>query len=142
MAEQLYDGTLDEFTDWVTGINERTNKNVTNNLPPSGKAIRDFLHERTKKSFVFYEDKENSLYRMFSSNTARDLWLADKDANADLMLFSFVRPNDYIITADISSNTRYLMSGDDNQTDRELSYTWGHKWSDNVKWLDNLKWVD
>ena len=95
MAEQVYNGPLDEFTDWTTGINERTNQNVTGGLPPSGKAIRDFLHKTLKRSFIFYEDKESSLYRMFSSTTALNLWLQDKEANADLMLFSFVRPNEY-----------------------------------------------
>ena len=64
---------------------------------------------------------------MFSSNTARDLYLSDPSANADLLLLSFTRPSDYELSTDISPNTRYLISGDDTQVDGILSYTWNIK---------------
>jgi len=59
-----------------------------------------------------YEDIENSLYRMFSSTTARDLWLSDKDTYSKLELFNFTRPSAYTMESSISSDPRYMMSGD------------------------------
>lgn len=126
-SETLYDGIIDEFVDWLTGNNVLTNLNVTNGLTPSGLAIRTLLQEKLRKPFVMYEDLEHNLYKMFSSNTARDLYLSDPSANADLLLLSFTRPSDYELSTDISPNTRYLISGDDTQVDGILSYTWNIK---------------
>ena len=87
--EELYDGIIDEFVDWITGNNVRTNLNVTNGLSPSGLAIRTLIQEKLRRPFVMYEDLEHNLYKMFSSNIARDLYLADSTENADLLLLSF-----------------------------------------------------
>lgn len=35
-----YKGSINEFTDWVSGINSITETNVTDNLPVSGSSIR------------------------------------------------------------------------------------------------------
>ena len=84
-----YKGSINEFTDWVSGINSITETNVTDNLPVSGSSIRQLIQDKLKVPFVMYEDIENSLYRMFSSTTARDLWLSDKDTYSKLELFNF-----------------------------------------------------
>lgn len=41
--EELFNGVIDEFVDWITGNNVRTNLNVTDGLVPSGLAIRTFI---------------------------------------------------------------------------------------------------
>ena len=71
-----------------------------------------------------YEDKTNNLYRMFSSQNSLDLWLSDSEQYESLELFNFVRPSDYEINTDISSNPRYVMSNSSDQTDDILSYSW------------------
>lgn len=41
--EELYDGEINEFVDWITGIDSLTELNVTDGKAPSGKAIRELL---------------------------------------------------------------------------------------------------
>jgi hypothetical protein len=43
MAKQLYEGSIDEFTDWVTGIDSITEENITGGNEVSGKSIREYL---------------------------------------------------------------------------------------------------
>jgi hypothetical protein len=108
-----YTGNINEFVDWVTGQDSNTEQNVTNNLPVSGGSIRKLIQDRLKVPFCMYEDKENNLYRMFSSKASLDLWFTDRIAYSKLELFNFVRPSEYEISTDINLNPRYLMSGDD-----------------------------
>ena len=119
-----YKGSINEFTDWVSGINSITETNVTDNLPVSGSSIRQLIQDKLKVPFVMYEDIENSLYRMFSSTTARDLWLSDKDTYSKLELFNFTRPSAYTMESSISSDPRYMMSGDSEQSTSKLTFNW------------------
>ena len=109
---ETFGGAISEFVDWVTGKDSNTDTNVTNNLPVSGGSIRALLQDRLKTPFYMYEDTENNLYRMFSSEKAKDLWLSDKETYAKLELFNFARPSDYSINDSISSDPRYVISGD------------------------------
>ena len=119
-----YTGNINEFVDWVTGQDSNTEQNVTDNLPVSGGSIRKLIQDRLKVPFCMYEDKENNLYRMFSSKASLDLWFTDRIAYSKLELFNFVRPSEYQISTDIDLNPRYLMSGDASQTASILSYNW------------------
>ena len=120
----VYTGEITEYVDWVSGKDSLTDQNVTEGLPVSGGSIRSLLQKRLKMPFVMYEDKVNNLYRMFSSQNSLDLWLSDSEQYESLELFNFVRPSDYEINTDISSNPRYVMSNSGDQTNAILSYSW------------------
>ena len=125
--QDLYTEDITEFIDWITGKNILTDTDVTGGLSVSGGSIRRLLRDKLRVPFVSFEDVENNLYRIFSSKTAKELWLSDRDTYKDLMLFSFVRPSDFELTTDISPNTRYLISGDTTQVDGRLTFTWSIK---------------
>ena len=135
---ETFGGAISEFVDWVTGKDSNTNTNVTNNLPVSGGSIRALLQDRLKTPFYMYEDTENNLYRMFSSEKAKDLWLSDKETYAKLELFNFARPSDYSINDSISSDPRYVISGDSTQSAATLTYTWEVKNSTSVNNNESL----
>ena len=119
-----YTGQINEYVDWVTGKDSLSEQNVTDGLPVSGGSIRALLQGKLKIPFVIYEDKVENLYRMFSSQASLNLWLEDSTTYKSLELFNFVRPSDYEITTDISSNPKYVMSNSNDQTAAILSYTW------------------
>ena len=120
----VYTGEITKYVDWVSGKDSLTDQNVTEGLPVSDGSIRSLLYKRLKMPFVMYEDKANNLYRMFSSQNSLDLWLSDSEQYESLELFNFVRPSDYEINTDISSNPRYVMSNSGDQTNAILSYSW------------------
>lgn len=119
-----YQGSINEFVDWVDGTHEITGASVTGGLPVSGGSIRELLAEHLKQPFVYKEDTTAGLYRLFSSESAYRLWLEDPEENAGLELFSFVRPSDYELTTDLNSDPRYIISGNSDQLDAQLSYRW------------------
>ena len=43
--KELYQGTITEFVDWISGVNSRTSKNVTGGLQPSGTSIGNLLQD-------------------------------------------------------------------------------------------------
>ena len=43
--EELYNGKINEFVDWVTGENTFTGQQVTNGQKVSGGSIRDLLRK-------------------------------------------------------------------------------------------------
>lgn len=122
--EETYKGKIDEFVDWVTGDNEITGQNQTEGLKVSGAAIRALLQERLKMPIVMKEDKENNLYRMFSSEAAYQLWLENPSDYADLEIFNFVRPSDYKLDITINSGNRFIRYGDSSNLGTRLQYTW------------------
>jgi hypothetical protein len=74
----MYTGNINEFVDWVSGYNELTEQTlagVSESNPISGQSIRNLIQDKLKKPFVYYEDMVNGLYRLFSSNVARDEWI-------------------------------------------------------------------
>ena len=122
---ETYTGKINEYVDWVTGKDTLTDQDVTGGLPVSGGSIRNLLQDKLKKPLYMYEDVENGLYRMFSSEESKNLFISDPQAYANLEIFNFVRPSDYELSTDISLNPRYLISGDSTQTAGILAYTWG-----------------
>lgn len=120
---ETYTGKINEFVDWVTGIDSLSETNVTNNLPVSGGSIRQLLQDRLKTPFVTYEDKNAGLFRLFSSEDAKQQWINmtnpesvayDPDEASKLELFSFVRPGDTaLVITGLTSDPRYIILGDD-----------------------------
>ena len=108
----LYNQPINEFVDWVTGLNTFTGEDVTGGLQVSGNSIRQLIQNRLQNPFVLKEDIENNLYRMFSSEDAYQLWVENPSDNADLELFNFVRPSDYKLEITINSNNKYVRYGD------------------------------
>lgn len=124
MKIEKYDGKINEFVDWVTGDNSFTGQNESEGKPISGRAIRELLQERIKNPFVLKEDVDNNLYRMFSSETAYQMWLENPSDNADLELFNFVRPSDYKLNITINSSNKFVRYGDSSNIDTRIQYTW------------------
>lgn len=120
----LYTNKIDEFVDWVSGNNVWTGENVTGGLPVSGGSIRQLLQDRLRSPFVLKEDTTNNLYRMFSSETAYQLWQENPSDNADLELFNFVRPSAYKLDFFTNSSNKFVRYGDSSNTDVKIHYTW------------------
>lgn len=120
----LYNKKIDEFVDWVSGINVWTGQDITEGLQVSGGSIRDLLQEKLRKPFYMYEDVENNLYRMFSSENAYQLWAENPSDNAELELFNFVRPSDYKLNFTINSGNRFVRYGDSTNLSTRIQYTW------------------
>ena len=119
-----YTDPINEFVDWVSGENVWTGENVTGGLPVSGGSIRQLLQSRLRNPFVLKEDIANNLYRMFSSETAYQLWLENPSDNADLELFNFVRPSAYKLDFFTNSSNKFVRYGDSSNTDVSIHYTW------------------
>jgi len=125
----LYTGKINEFVDWVTGVDSRTETNVTSQLSVSGQSIRQLIQEHLKKPFFKYDDKTGGQYLFFSSEDAKDEWirltgenssLEDKEKAASFVIASMARPSDTAVDVkaivdgqegDIG-NARYIISGD------------------------------
>ena len=121
----LYNGVIDEFTDWITGINSFTGQDVTDKKQVSGASIRQLLQDRLKHPFVLKEDIVNNKYRMFSSERAYELWAENPSDNSELELFSFVRPSDYKLTfAGLDNSNKYIRQGDINNIGARIQYSW------------------
>lgn len=140
-----YDEQIDEFTDWLTCRNELTGVSVSGeDMPASGASIRQVIREHIKRPFITYEDITDNKIYFFSSNRAKDLWLAHRyeDNNEmyqDLILYSMTKPSDYIIDINDSfiTNPRYVTAGDENQDSFKMIYTWDVKLGDRSE-VDNL----
>ena len=120
----LYNQPINEFVDWVTGLNTFTGEDVTGGLQVSGNSIRQLIQNRLQNPFVLKEDIENNLYRMFSSEDAYQLWVENPSDNADLELFNFVRPSDYKLEITINSNNKYVRYGDSTNIGARIQYAW------------------
>lgn len=121
----LYEGNINEFVDWIEGINELTGENVTDNKSVSGGAIRKLLQEKLKQPIYTYRDPQDNMYKIFSSETAWRAWFDDDSGDLDnLVLFSFKAPNPYSIQVNgLSEGNMYIFEG--SQGDAQLNYTWG-----------------
>lgn len=128
-----YKGTINEFVDWLTGTDSFTNRNVSGGLPVSGASIRQLLQAKLKQPIVIYDDEASGLYRMFSSEVARDRWISlnnPQDPNYDperakelkLEIFNFERPSEFILSTDLSSDPRYIIKGDTAAAEAEIEF--------------------
>lgn len=120
----LYDGTINEYSDLVSGINAITGESDTEELSPSGKSIRELIQKRLRLPISVYEDKEAGLYRIFASDYTKQLWFSDKEEYEHLEIFNFQRPTDYTIDIALSGDAqRMIRKGDNIQTDSIITYT-------------------
>ena len=133
MAEtETYKGSINEFIDWVTGSDSFTGRNMTDGLPVSGQSIRRLLQERLKHPLVVYEDEEAGLFRMFSSEAARDKWISgmnpqdpayDPESVVGLEIFNFERPSDFVLgQVGLLQQPRYIIKGDSTSQDAVISF--------------------
>ena len=75
---------------------------------------------------------------MFSSEDSWRLWATDKDTYSNLELFNFVRPSDYAVELNnLTSDARYITSGNREQVGAILSYTWDVK-NDKGSYADSV----
>ena len=95
--KDLYNEKINEFTDWVYGTNSLTGGNDTDNKAVSGEKIRELLQEKLRQPIFVYHDKEAHLYRIFSSEDAKNIWESDKTKYSSLEISNFVAPSEYAI---------------------------------------------
>lgn len=134
----LYTDKINEFIEWVGGKNILTDESITEGKDVSGARIRELLQEHLRNPFYVYEDKQSGLYRMFSSKESWQLWAQDRDSYSNLELFNFVRPSDYIVELNnLTSDARYITSGNKEQFGSILQYTWDVK-NDKGSYADSI----
>ena len=136
---ETFNNYIDEYVDWVTGEDtsqqeevEKIRVSSTGGLPVSGKYIRELIQSRLKKPFVYYEDIQAGLFRLFSSEASRDKWIRmntegsadyDPDSSTKLELFSFVRPSDVTMTYQgLDPNPKYVVNGDTTSSATQLQF--------------------
>ena len=135
--EELYNQKINEFVDWVSGENSLTGGNDTGNLRVSGGRIRELLQSKMKRPVHVERYKDEHLYRIFSSEDAKEAWERTKDDN--LVIASFVAPSEYAINISLRSKQHaYIRYGIDGQDGSIIRYTWetandkGNVFSENV----------
>ena len=135
---ELYDQKINEFVDWVSGNNKLTGRNVTENMKPSGKVIRELLQDRLQ-SPIFIPSKDNyegyvedGYWRIFSSKEAYSEWLKDKNGLARLELARFPKQSEYEFEINgLDNNLRYIIEGNASQSNAILNYSWAIKKGNN-----------
>ena len=100
-VQPTYNDKINEFVDWITGDNSLTGGNDTGNLPVSGGRIRELLQSRVKRPVHVERYKDEHLYRIFSSEDAKEAWERTKDDS--LVIASFVAPSEYAINISLKS---------------------------------------
>ena len=121
----LYDQKINEFTDWINGVNSLTGGNDTENLPVSGERIRELIQQKLKTPIFVYHDKEAHLYRIFSSEDAKNIWDSDRDTYAGLEISNFVAPSEYVVNVDFASSLLvYIRQGVAGQSGSKIRYNW------------------
>ena len=129
---ETYKGEINEFVDWVSGIDENSGRQVTNGLPVSGASIRQLLQKRLKKPIVVYEDEEAGLFRLFASEASRDKWISgnnpqdpayDPESVASLEIFNFERPSEFVLSqVGLLQQPRYIIKGDSSSQDAIIQF--------------------
>lgn len=123
--EDLYTNKIDEFVDWVSGENSFTGDNVTGGRKVAGSQIRELLQEKLKKPIHVVEDIPNNVYRIFSSESAYNLWAENPSDNAELQLFTIPRPSDYKLDLTLSNaGDRYVKYGDTTSPLTRIQFFW------------------
>ena len=132
---ELYDQNINEFVDWVSGNNTLTGRNVTDNMKPSGRVIRDLLQKRLRTP-IFIPDKNNfegyvedGYWRIFSSKEAYQEWLKDRNTYAWLELARFPKQSEYEVEINGIKNgdVKYIIAGNSSQANATLNYSWAIK---------------
>ena len=121
----LYNEKINEFVDWVSGINSLTGDSDTNNLQVSGAKIRELLQEHLKEPIYLYRDTTENLYRIFSSSDSWKIWDSDRTKYAYLELASFVAPSEYGIEVKFPEGGTVLYAREGVKDENsKISYTW------------------
>jgi hypothetical protein len=86
---------LSVFTNWA-------GDGSTNNLPVSGKAIRELIQSRLQTPFYLHHDDINKLYRIFRSEEDYEKWTergqhVGEPEYENLEVTSFIAPSPYSI---------------------------------------------
>ena len=77
MKQQPYKGTINEFVDWISGINSVTGQTIVGvdkDHPISGESIRKLLQKKLKTPFITDVDNVAGCVRFFSSEEAKTIW--------------------------------------------------------------------
>lgn len=141
---ETYKGEINEFVDWVSGIDELTGNKisgVSDDTPISGQSIRELVQGKLKKPFVKYDDPTNGQYIFFSSDEAKDKWLEltdsknvhyDPEKASTIPITTMPRPSDTVLQAYAVSdnqaepydlgNSRYITSGDKTSPEANIKY--------------------
>lgn len=144
---ETYQGKINEFVDWVSGVDERTERvidGVTEDIKISGESIRKLISEHLKKPFVTREDTIKGVIRVFSSDEVAEEWWKyanpdednkdyDPEKESDLInkyqIWQVELPATYKITGlDLNnqfSQARYIIEGNSASNNAVLSYTLG-----------------
>ena len=135
-----YQGQINEFIDWLSGVDSRSGLNVTENKKVSGGAIRQLLQSHLLKPFIKYDDVSGGQYLFFSSEEAKNEWLILTDPNnarydlekaSTLPITTLSRPSDTsVIVKSIDTNnnegdigdSRYVIAGDANSEGANLRF--------------------
>lgn len=138
---ETYKGTINEFVDWTSGINELTNiriQGVDEDHPISGESIRNLIQSHLKTPFCTFRDEKAGQIRFFSSEDAMNRWKAytNYDGNSEtqvdlekaeqLLIYSMDLPATYKITGlEQFLQARYIIEGNSNSSNARLEYTLG-----------------
>lgn len=131
---ETYQGKVNEFVDWVSGINTVTGNvidGVDEDHPISGKSIRELVQKKLKTPFITYKDDKAGYIRFFSSEEAKRIWEGymqnnDLENAEEYVLYSMDLPATYKITGlDSFLQARYIIEGNSNSDNAVLSYTLG-----------------
>ena len=135
----LFNERINEYVNWVDGKHYFTGRNVTDNMKPSGKVIRELLQERLRTP-IFIPSTANvgtsyvddGYWRIFSSKDAYDLWASDKQLYASLELAKFPKQSEYEFEiTGLENNTRFIIEGNSSSNQSILAYTWKIKKGNN-----------
>ena len=125
MAKELYNESINEFTDWVSGENSLTKESDTNNLPVSGGKIRELLQNRLKEPIYLWRDTTENLYRIFSSIDSWRIWDSNRTKYASLELANFTAPSEYGVQVTFPENGTLLYTREGVHDENSyISYSW------------------
>lgn len=132
MADQIYNNTINEFTDWVTGDNSLTNTNVTGSLKVSGEQVRKLLQKHLQKPIYMVKDEATAMYQIFSSQDAYDAYIESGKQWEDLLIGEFKGPSTYSMKiTNLGESTLYVRKSEGNVC--KLDYQWTCKDENDVE---------
>lgn len=110
-TNELYRGVINEFVDWVTGIDSKTQEHVDTELRQiAGGAIRELLQRRLLQPIYNYNNPNVNKQMVFPSKYIADLWEADGRVDStnpysNYILVELPKPNTYKFQFDAKIKT-------------------------------------
>lgn len=128
LNNNLWNEDIDEFINWVDGVSFIDKQNKTENLTPSGYAIRKLLQKKLQYP-IYTSDLGDGYIRVFSSEEAYNYWIKSGKTLKDLVLLEFAKPSEYEVTFSIlgdNSAVRYIANSESlaMNPDTELNLYW------------------